>query len=296
MDEPQGLRAGRRAGLRGAAGALLPSLALLLALWLGTAPGGRAAAAPLPIVDAHLHYSQDAWSRFPPAAILALMDQAGVARAFASSSPDDGTVALYQAAPTRIVPFLRPYRGGVNSSNWTRDATLLPYLEQRLQRGIYRGIGEFHLAQGEAGGPIVRQVVALAVARGLWVQVHSGAEPVRGLFATDSRVKVLWAHAGMSEPPAGVEPLLAQQANLWCEVSFRAGDIAPGGKLDAAWRALFVRFPERFLIGTDTYVTSRFDEYGELIAQHRQWLAQLPPDVAEAIAFRNAARLAGEAK
>jgi predicted TIM-barrel fold metal-dependent hydrolase len=256
--------------------------------------GHSAAAEPLPIVDAHLHYSQDAWTRFPPAAILALMDRAGVTRAFVSSTPDDGTVALHGTAPARFVPFLRPYRGTVNSSNWTEDPTLLPYLEQRLRSGIYRGIGEFHLAPGGAEWPNVRKVVALAVAQGLYLQVHSGADPVRGLFAADPRVKVLWAHAGMSEPPGVVGPLLAQHAQLWCELSFRAGDIAPGGRLDPAWRALFERFPERFLIGTDTYLTERFDEYADLIGQHRQWLAQLPAPLAEAIAYRNAARLLGE--
>ncbi len=256
----------------------------------------QAADPALPIIDAHLHYSQSAWSSYPPAAVFALLDQAGVTRAVASSTPDDGTVALHQAAPARIIPFLRPYRGGVGSGNWTQDPTLPAYLEERLKRGIYRGIGEFHLWGGEAQAPNVRHVVALAVQRGLFVEVHSGAAPVRALFAIDPKLKVLWAHAGMSEPPAVVGPLLEQQAQLWCEVSFRAGDIAPGGKLDPEWRALFLRHPDRFLIGSDTYVTERLGGYVELIGEHRRWLAQLPREAAEAIAYKNAARLLGEAK
>ena len=39
-----------------------------------------------------------------------------------------------------------------------------------------------------------------------------------------------------------------------------------------------------------TYLSSRWDLYGELIDEHRRWLVQLPRDVAEAIAFRNAVR------
>ena len=276
-------------GLRG----IVWGAGMLVGLGSGIA---QAAEPALPIVDAHLHYSQSAWSSYPPAAVLALMDQAGVTRAIASSTPDDGTVALFKAAPARIVPFLRPYRGGVGSSNWTQDPTLPAYLEERLKSGIYRGIGEFHLWGGETQGPNVRHVVGLAVQRDLYVEVHSGAAPVRALFAIDPQVKVLWAHAGMSEPPAVVGPLLERQAQLWCEVSFRAGDIAPGGKLDAEWRALFLRFPDRFLIGTDTYLTERLGGYVELIAEHRQWLAQLPREVAEAIASKNAMRLLGEAK
>ena len=274
--------------------------AILLGLVPGIVPGlaarAVAADAPLPIVDAHLHYSQPAWSAYPPAAVLALMDQAGVSRAIASSTPDDGTLALHRLAPARIVPFLRPYRGTVGSSNWTDDPTLPAYLEERLQRGIYRGIGEFHLWGPEVQAANVRHVVALAVQRGLLVQVHSGAEPVRALFAIDPQVQVLWAHAGMSEPPSVIGALLDQQARLWCEVSFRAGDIAPGGKLDGAWRALFLRHPGRFLIGSDTYTTARWEGYGELIAEHRRWLAQLPREAAEAIAHRNATRLLGEAR
>jgi predicted TIM-barrel fold metal-dependent hydrolase len=252
------------------------------------------AEAPLPIVDAHLHYSQSAWSRFSPAEILHLMDQAGVARAVASSTPDDGTVRLYDLAPSRIIPFLRPYRGSVGAGNWTQDPMLIAYLEERLGKRNYRGIGEFHLMDGGAQAPHVRRVVELAVRRGLYVQVHSGAEPVRGLFALDPQVQVLWAHAGMSEPPRVIEALLESQARLWCEVSFRAADIAPEGKLEPSWRALFIRFPDRFLIGTDTYVTSRWDEYPRLIQEHRRWLVQLPREVAEAIAIQNAARLFGE--
>lgn len=62
-------------------------------------------------------------------------------------------------------------------------------------------------------------------------------------------------------------------------------------------RALFLAHPRRFLIGTDTYVTSRWDGYGEIVEEHRRYLAQLPRETAEAIAWRNAARAfgAGEA-
>jgi predicted TIM-barrel fold metal-dependent hydrolase len=47
------------------------------------------------------------------------------------------------------------------------------------------------------------------------------------------------------------------------------------------------------MVGSDTYITSRLAECGELIDEHRRWLAHLPQDVAEKIAWRNAARLFG---
>jgi hypothetical protein len=92
----------------------------------------------------------------------------------------------------------------------------------------------------------------------------------------------------MSTPPEVVGELLDRHARLWAEVSFRGADIAPGGRLDEAWRALFLRHPDRFMIGTDTYVTGRWDTYGALVEEHRRWLAQLPGEVARAIAYGNA--------
>ena len=258
------------------------------------AGGGAAPLAQdrLPIYDTHLHYSRDAWSAFPPAQIIALLDGAGVTRALVSSTPDDGSLTLVRAAPISFVPILRPYREGANPSNWFNDPGMVEYLEARLKAGTYRGIGEFHLYDaGAVATPTVRRVVALAVERDIVVHVHSGAEPVKALFALDPKLKVLWAHAGMSEPPEIVGPMLDRHAALWTEVSFRAGDIAPGGNLAPAWRDLLLRYSERIMVGTDTYVTARWHDYAGLIEQHRGWLGQLPQEPAEAIAWRNATRL-----
>ncbi len=268
-------------------------MAALLAMSFSR-PG--AAGQPMPIFDTHVHYSQGAWATYGPAAVFAAMDAAGVRRALVSSTPDDGTLRLYQAGDGRVVPMLRPYHDGLTPSNWTGSADVRAYLEERLAMGVHRGIGEIHLYDETAAkSPAVEWLAATAVARDLFVHVHTDAAPLRALLAIDSRLKVLWAHAGMSTPPAVIGGLLAGHPRLWTEVSFRGYDIAPGGKLDAAWRNLFVRHRDRFMVGTDTYVTGRWDAYGDLIEEHRRWLAQLPPDVGEAIAWGNAARLFGGA-
>ena len=100
----------------------------------------------------------------------------------------------------------------------------------------------------------------------------------------------------MVEPPSVVSDVLDRYPSVVTEVSFRAGQIAPGGQLDPAWREAFRRHPDRFLIGSDTYVTSRWGEYSAIIDEHRGWLAQLPADVAQGIAYRNADRIFGGAK
>jgi len=74
---------------------------------LACAPTLRATEAPLPVFDAHLHYSHDAWERIPPKEAVALMRQAGLKRAMVSSSSDEGTQKLYAEAPDLVLPVLR---------------------------------------------------------------------------------------------------------------------------------------------------------------------------------------------
>jgi hypothetical protein len=45
------------------------------------------------------------------------------------------------------------------------------------------------------------------------------------------------------------------------------------------------------LLGSDTWVPQRWPEVPSIMAAYRAWLAQLPRDVAENIAWRNGARL-----
>ena len=63
------------------------------------AAGAACAADPLPVFDAHLHYSHDAWEVVSPKEVVGLLRKAGVKRALVSSSNDDGTQALYKEAP-----------------------------------------------------------------------------------------------------------------------------------------------------------------------------------------------------
>jgi hypothetical protein len=245
----------------------------------------------LPITDAHLHYSQNSRQDYTPAAVLALMDQAGLKRAFVSSTPDDGTVQLYDLAPDRIVPVLRPYRQPGELGSWHTDPTVVAYLEQRLGRPIYRGIGEFHLAGDDARAPVVRQVAELAAQRKLFLHCHCDAAAVEILVGHAPGVRVLWAHAGMSSGPEEVGRLVDRSKDLFVELALRS-DVAPGGQLDPAWRDLFVRHPDRFMVGTDTWIASRWESLVQVQAAARAWLRQLPPDLARRLATENAESLA----
>ena len=266
---------------------------MVAACALGAVAAPAARAQDLPITDAHIHYSEHSWRDYPVDTALRILDQGGIRRAFVSSTPDEGTVRLYEQAPDRIIPVLRPYRQPGELASWFRDPTVVPYLEQRLARPIYRGIGEFHLSGDEARAPVVGQVAELAARRRLFLHCHCDAAAVTILAGLAPGVRVLWAHAGMSAGAAEVRRLIELAPNLSVELALRS-DVAPGGQLDPAWRELFLRYPERFMVGTDTWVPSRWAALVGVQAETRAWLRQLPPDVARRLATDNAERLAAQ--
>ena len=249
---------------------------------------------PLPIFDTHVHYNADAWESYPSEEIIRKMETARVPRALVSSSPDEGTRRLYEFDPDRIVPFLRPYHDGIDQSNWFDHDTMLEYFRQRLETMSYTGIGEFHLHDiANADSPVVRQTARLAVERDVYLHVHSDAQVVRAILAYEPDAKILWAHAGVLDPPEVVSQMMDEFDNLWIDTSIREADIAPQGKLDPAWQALFLKHPERITVGSDTYTLTRWRLYEKIIELDRGWLDQLPREVAEQIAYRNAVRLFG---
>ena len=117
----------------------------VVTLVVGALAVAAAPAAELPIFDAHLHYSHDAWESVPPPQAIDLLRKAGVKRALVSSSNDDGNQKLYAAAPDLIVPSLRPYRSRGETGTWFRDPTVVDFLKQSLLKNRYAAIGEFHL-------------------------------------------------------------------------------------------------------------------------------------------------------
>src|SRR3989449_8239961 len=160
--------------------------------------GPRRRAAWSPASDAPTHHGRPDWAASPPERALALLGRAGVRRALVSSTPDDGTLKLYERAPTVVVPFLRPYRTREDMGGWHADAGVAEYVEERLKRGIYRGIGEFHLAGADVDAPVVRRIAELAAERDLFLHAHVDADTIEKLLARYPKGRFLWAHAGMS--------------------------------------------------------------------------------------------------
>jgi predicted TIM-barrel fold metal-dependent hydrolase len=269
---------------------LAARVAASLVTMLALAGPVRTVAADLPIADAHIHYSKPDWAVLTPDQVLDIFGRAGIRRALVSSTPDDGTLKLYEKAPAVVVPFLRPYRTREDMETWTRNPEIAAYVEQRLGRGVYRGIGEFHLGAADADAPVVKRFAELAARDKLFLHAHVDDAAIERLATLYPNVRLLWAHAGMSAPPERVGQLLDRFPVLWVELALRS-DVAPGGTLDPAWKAVLMRHATRFMVGTDTWTTSRWDQVIDGMRAIRGWLGQLPRDAAEKIAYGNAERL-----
>jgi hypothetical protein len=77
------------------------------------------------------------------------------------------------------------------------------------------------------------------------------------------------------------------------EFSYRY-DMVRGGKLTPAGRQLLIKYAERCVVGSDTWVNERWEEVPQIMAFYGDWLAELPTEVAEKIAYRNGEGLFSE--
>lgn len=257
----------------------------IAALFLAALAVAGARAADLPLFDAHLHYSHDAWETLPPKDAIAILRKAGLKRALISSSGDDGQQRLHAEAPDLVLRSLRPYRSRGDVSTWARDETVPPYMEDRLRKFPYVAIGEFHLYGADADLPVPRRLVQLAKQHNLVLHAHSDADAVERLFQQWPEAKILWAHSGFDRPEE-IRKMLRKHPNLWADLAFRS-DHGSGGKVNPEWRAAFLEFPSRFMVGTDSFTPERWHYIGEHAKWSRQWLSDLPPEVAERIAWKN---------
>ena len=251
------------------------------------------AQAPLRIFDAHLHYNQEPNPFYELDKVLEIFRRNNITGIIATSRPNKGTHQLVDAkAPgLTVVPFIRPYRTRSDIQTWFDDPAIWELIQSEYQRGYYRGIGEFHIYGKAAAGAQVKKIVDFAVERNLWLHAHCDEEALLLLFGHNPKARIIWAHTGFSTAPARVAELLQKHPNLMGELSYRGGITEGGGKLSGAWRDLFARYSDRFLLGSDTWINERWFSYDGIMKSYREWLAQLPEEQARRIAHGNAERL-----
>lgn len=277
-----------------------------------TAPGFAADYAG-PLFDTHLHYNEEAWNGntgpHSPADVLARMKRNGVKAIVANSRPNDGTKSLAAMVETRqagvtVVPFIRLYRDRADYDSWFRDETIYEMVQAEFARGVtgdqagpYKGIGEFHLYDSaNANGAVAKKLMQFAAKNKLAVLAHVDDTAIDLLMAHAPDARLVWAHTGIGGAPvARVDALLGKYPQLMGELSYRPGLTCEGGKLCAEWRVLLLKYPGRFMIGSDTWVNQRWLYYDELMKGYRAWLGDLPADVARKIGWGNAAGIYGVA-
>jgi hypothetical protein len=267
---------------------------------LAVAAPACAAEEPIEIFDAHLHYNFEPTPTFQPDEVLALLKKHRVTGVLSTSRPNKGTHVLMgakadgKAGDLQVVPFIRPYRTRPDIQTWFNDPVIFDLVQDEFKRGYYRGVGEFHLHGKSADTETVRKTVDFAVAHDLYLHAHSDAEAIEILMRHNPRAQIIWAHTGFSLAADRVDAMLAKYPKLWGELSYRSGIVDGSGRLTPEWRALFEKYPDRFLLGSDTWVPERWHSYGDTMAGYRAWLAQLSPAIARQIAHGNARALFAE--
>lgn len=270
-----------------------------------------------PLFDAHLHFNEEAWNGqtgpHPVSDVLERMRRNGVKAIVANSRPNAGTRMLADArdqsrkAGVTVVPFVRLYRNRADYDNWFRDESVYQMVLSELARGTsvgaYRGLGEFHLYDSaNANGVVARKLMVLAEERDLVVLAHVDDTAIELLMANTpskgQKARLIWAHTGIGGANATrVDELLGKYPLLMGELSYRPGltctDDRASERLCPQWRALLLKYPKRFMIGSDTWVNQRWHQYDELMQGYRRWLGELPAEVAHDIAWANGAVLFG---
>ena len=261
------------------------------------------------LLDAHLHYNEEAHNGkegpHPIPDVLARMQRNGVKAIVANSRPNDGTKNLAAAkeltsqAGVTVIPFIRLYRNRADYDNWFRDETIYQMVIDELAKGTasgaYKGIGEFHLYDSaNANGAVAVKLMRLAEEKQLAVLAHVDDVAIDLLMAHAPKktVKLIWAHTGIGGSSIErVRSLMKKYPSLMGELSYRPGLTDANGQLSTEWRALILEFPNRFMIGSDTWVNQRWLYYDELMKGYRAWLGGLPANVARQVAYDNGAAL-----
>jgi len=133
-------------------------------------------------------------------------------------------------------------------------------------------------------------------------RVRANIPALKRLLSHNPAAAIIWSHAGWDNTgqrtPALMRELLEAHPNLYMSLKFRrpgagggTNPLAGGASLRPEWLRLMERFPDRFLMATDThvYVAARRNRFTGRPAQ--ALLRDLPPPLARAVAYDNARRL-----
>lgn len=277
---------------------------------LGALAGREAVAAPAPFADIHLHYTWSQAEVTEPEEALAALRRHNVVLGVVAGWPSERALELAEASDGRVLPLFSPYIKGMSRYDWYRDPEVLERARAGLAAGRYVGIGEVHLSGSRPparSNDIFQGLLDLAREFDVPVLLHTEASDSRFVIPVcqdHPRVRFLWAHAGGNLGADHSRALLRACDNAWVEFSARDPShygslVDADGRLPRAWRRLIADYPDRFMTGTDPVANAQqvyrwyeaddgWHHYDRLIAFHRDWLGQLPPELERRLRLDNA--------
>ncbi|MBT2970961.1 MAG: hypothetical protein B6D72_19840 [gamma proteobacterium symbiont of Ctena orbiculata] len=264
------------------------------------------------LADTHLHWKWNQKEVTEPQQAINILCDNNVALAVVTGTPPELALELQRLAPDIVIPIYGVYHDGIDWSNWYYDNKLVGRVRQALESGHYRGIGELHMISGfvtDWKNPNISGLFELAAEFDVPVLVHtefSRANYLIGFCSAHPKTRFLWAHAGSVLPPGEVARALRHCTNLSVELSARdpwrhvaRRIVDEMGMLKAEWRDLVIAYANRFMIGSDpVWPVERLNPWDEpdtgwqqlsrFLGFHREWLKQLPDEVARKVRYENA--------
>lgn len=284
-----------------------------LALALLFSPFGLPAVDTSFTSDSHIHFNWDQAEAIRAEKVVAILQQAGIKRTIVSSTPSHLALQLRQTGGDWIIPFFSPYTHPMGKRDWFLDQQVITQAQQGLKQGKYYGIGEVHFMSGFKPSPdnkIFVQLMQLAQKYQVPVLIHVDSSNEQYFVKICQRypnIRILFAHAGGNLLPNHIEITLQQCPNIWIDLSardpWRYGKLTQAnGLLLPAWESLILKYPTRFIIGTDpVWKVTRtqswdqhddgWDHYQKLFQFHQGWLQQLPQQVQQLIGTDNLKRV-----
>jgi hypothetical protein len=279
------------------------------------------ASAQSPVADIHLHYKWSQQDVTSPSQAIDILEQENIVMGVVIGTPAELALLLQSRAPERLVPIFSPYREGDDWYRWAYDETTVTRARTALASGQYHGIGELHVIGGFAPtlakARVLKQLLSLAAEFDVPVMVHtefSRPDFMLKLCQQFPDTRILWAHSGALLPPEAVDLVLERCSNVWGGLGARDPwrfvnnpIIADDGTLLPEWKALLLKYPSRFMVGSDPVwpvdqldrwdvADSGWQELDRFWAFHRSWMAQLPDAVARQIGCENAVALFGRSR
>jgi len=248
-----------------------------------------------PLFDAHLHYNSNDSLQFSPQKIIRILERNNIHHAVVTSTPASLSLTLHRYASQnsriQIIPLLGAYRTHTDKISWVNDAELPNRIEAELKTGHWRGIGELHIFAKDRHSPVFHRIVDLATKYQLPLLIHGDPAVIDTLYEISPEQPVAWAHAGTYPYPDIIDDYLQRYPALMVDLSVRDDRIAPNGQILDEWYELFLKHSGRFIVGVDTFSTSRWYNLDVVIKKIHNWLDQLPTDVTAKLRTHNAKRL-----